>query len=220
MQDSLRNLLAPSNIYAIYSSLELLNAVLENTLDRKQLKQHCERSGRSKCAITKGMSTRSMNNSRLLSEPLKTLSTLERLLDTSSRKQSTIHLLVYLSTSGTIKERSKPLGRPSARSAHHLPGRSEPASRAQIFALDDQGPGGFDTFRSEFHRLHAVNLATRVPDAILPRELNGIVKGGIKNQTVLGLVGYIDSMRQTRMLRGRGPLKPWPTFSRRSAQKA
>ena len=62
--------------------------------------------------------------------------------------------------------------------------------REQIFALDDQGPGGFDTFRSEFHRLHAEILATRVPDAILPRELNGIVREGIKNQTVWGLVGY------------------------------
>ena len=62
--------------------------------------------------------------------------------------------------------------------------------REQIFALNDQGPGGFDTFRSEFHRLHAEILATRVPDAILPRELNGIVREGLKNQTVWGLVGY------------------------------
>ena len=62
--------------------------------------------------------------------------------------------------------------------------------REQIFALNDQGPGGFDTFRSEFHRLHAEILATRVPDAILPRELNGIVREGIKNQTVWGLIGY------------------------------
>ena len=40
MQDLLRNLLAPSSIYAIYSNLELLNAVLEKTLDHNQLKQH------------------------------------------------------------------------------------------------------------------------------------------------------------------------------------
>ena len=38
--------------------------------------------------------------------------------------------------------------------------------RDQIFALTDQGPGGFDTFRSEFHRLHAEIVATRVQDGL------------------------------------------------------
>ena len=48
--------------------------------------------------------------------------------------------------------------------------------RDQIFALTDQMPGGFDTFRSEFHRLHSEILATRVPDGIRDSELNGIVR--------------------------------------------
>ena len=62
--------------------------------------------------------------------------------------------------------------------------------RDQIFALSDQIPGGFDQFKSEFHRLHAEIVATRVPDAILPRELNGIVREGIRNRTVWAHVGY------------------------------
>ena len=45
-------------------------------------------------------------------------------------------------------------------------------------------PGGFDHFKSEFHRLHTEILATQVPDAITPRELNGIVREKIRNPTV------------------------------------
>ena len=52
--------------------------------------------------------------------------------------------------------------------------------RDQIFALNDEGPGGFDQFRADFHRLHTEILATRVPDAIQPRELNGIVRDGTR----------------------------------------
>ena len=62
--------------------------------------------------------------------------------------------------------------------------------RDQIFDLNDEGPGGFDAFRAEFHRLHTEILATRVPDAITPRELNGIVREGIRNPTVWALVGH------------------------------
>ena len=53
--------------------------------------------------------------------------------------------------------------------------------RDQINKLDDQGPGGFETFQSEFHRLHAEILATGVADAITDRELNEIVRDGMKN---------------------------------------
>ena len=60
--------------------------------------------------------------------------------------------------------------------------------RDQIFALNDEGPGGFDRFRADFHRLHTEILATRVPDAIQPRELNGIVRDGIRNPTIWALV--------------------------------
>ena len=60
--------------------------------------------------------------------------------------------------------------------------------RDQIFALNDEGPGGFDQFRADFHRLHTEILATRVPDAIQPRELNGIVRDGVRNPTVWALV--------------------------------
>ena len=60
--------------------------------------------------------------------------------------------------------------------------------RDQIFALSDDGPGGFDHFRSEFHRLHTEMLATNVPNAIEPRELNGIVRDGIRNPTIWALV--------------------------------
>ena len=67
--------------------------------------------------------------------------------------------------------------------------------REQIMALTDQVPGGFDTFKSEFHRLHAEIAATQVPQAITDRELNLIVRNGIKNPTVWGLVChniYVD----------------------------
>ena len=60
--------------------------------------------------------------------------------------------------------------------------------KEQIMALNDQIPGGFDQFKSEFHRLHTEILATNVPDAITPRELNGIVREGIKNPTVWAFV--------------------------------
>ena len=60
--------------------------------------------------------------------------------------------------------------------------------RDQIFAFNDKGPGGFDNFRSEFHRLHTEILATHVPNAIEPRELNGIVRDGIRNPTIWALV--------------------------------
>ena len=60
--------------------------------------------------------------------------------------------------------------------------------REQIFALNDQIPGGFDQFKSEFHRLHAEIVATRVPQAIADRELNGIVRDGIKNPAVWAFV--------------------------------
>ena len=60
----------------------------------------------------------------------------------------------------------------------------------QIRALNDQGPGGFDHFKSEFLRLHTEILATGVANAITPRELNGIVREGIQNPTVWQMVGY------------------------------
>ena len=62
--------------------------------------------------------------------------------------------------------------------------------RDQIFALNDQIPGGFDAFRSEFHRLHAEIVATRVPDGIREAELNGIVRDGLKNRMVWALIGF------------------------------
>ena len=39
--------------------------------------------------------------------------------------------------------------------------------KEQIMGLTDQIPGGFDQFKSEFHRLHTEILATNVPDAIM-----------------------------------------------------
>ena len=60
----------------------------------------------------------------------------------------------------------------------------------QIRALSDQIPGGFDQFKSEFLRLHTEIMATRVPDAITPRELNNIVREGIKNPMVCTHVAY------------------------------
>ena len=60
--------------------------------------------------------------------------------------------------------------------------------RDQIFALSDQAPGGFDTFRSEFHRLHAEIVATRVPEGIRDSELNGIVRDGIRNPVVWAFI--------------------------------
>lgn len=62
--------------------------------------------------------------------------------------------------------------------------------KQQIMALNDQIPGGFDQFKSEFHRLHTEILATQVPNAITPNELNAIVRQGIKNPAVWGFVGY------------------------------
>ena len=62
--------------------------------------------------------------------------------------------------------------------------------RDQIFALNDMIPGGFDAFKSEFHRLHAEIMATRIPNAITTRELNGIVRDGIKNPVVWGFIGH------------------------------
>ena len=60
----------------------------------------------------------------------------------------------------------------------------------QIRALNDQIPGGFDQFKSEFLRLHTEIMATRVADAITPRELNNIVREGIKNPMVCTHVAY------------------------------
>ena len=60
----------------------------------------------------------------------------------------------------------------------------------QIRALNDQGPGGFDQFKSDFLRLHTEILATGVANAITPRELNGIVREGIRNPTVWQMVGH------------------------------
>ena len=60
--------------------------------------------------------------------------------------------------------------------------------RDKTLALTDEAPGGFDFFKSEFHRLHAEIVATRVPQAITDRELNGIVRDGIKNPMVWGFV--------------------------------
>ena len=54
----------------------------------------------------------------------------------------------------------------------------------QIMKLNDQGPGGFDAFKAEFHRLHAEIMATGVTDAVTERELNDIVREGIKNPFV------------------------------------
>ena len=56
--------------------------------------------------------------------------------------------------------------------------------RDQIYKLSDEGPGGFENFRSEFHRLHTEITATGVVEAITNRELNEIVRDGIKNQLV------------------------------------
>ena len=56
--------------------------------------------------------------------------------------------------------------------------------RDQIYKLTDEGPGGFENFRSEFHRLHTEITATGVVEAITNRELNEIVRDGIKNQFV------------------------------------
>ena len=76
--------------------------------------------------------------------------------------------------------------------------------RDQIFAQNDEGPGGFDQFRADFHCLHTEILATRVPDAIPPRELNGIVRDGIDpnatwEQTFKALAGLLTLYRQKAM---------------------
>ena len=62
--------------------------------------------------------------------------------------------------------------------------------RDQIHKLTDDGPGGFETFRSEFHRLHTEIMATGVADAITARELNEIVRDGIKNQFIWVSICY------------------------------
>ena len=79
---------------------------------------------------------------------------------------------------GILSERSVRAGKPLSQ------------LRDQIFALNDQFPGGFDAFRSEFHRLHAEIVATRVPDGIPEAELNGIVRDGLKNRMVWALIGF------------------------------
>ena len=56
--------------------------------------------------------------------------------------------------------------------------------KEQISKLTDEGKGGFDGFRAEFHRLHAEITATGVQDAITARELNEIVRDGIKNKLI------------------------------------
>ena len=56
--------------------------------------------------------------------------------------------------------------------------------KEQISKLTDEGKGGFDHFRAEFHRLHAEIMATGVSDAITDRELNEIVRDGIKNKLI------------------------------------
>ena len=56
--------------------------------------------------------------------------------------------------------------------------------RDQIYKLTDEGPGGFENFRSEFHRLHTEITATGVVEAITNRELNVMNRDGIKNQFV------------------------------------
>ena len=73
--------------------------------------------------------------------------------------------------------------------------------KEQIMGLNDQTPDGFDQFKSEFHRLHTEILATNVPDAITPRELNGIVREGIKNPTVWAFACH-DTYRNN-------PNAPW-----------
>ena len=60
----------------------------------------------------------------------------------------------------------------------------------QISKLTDEGQGGFEQFQSEFHRLHAEIMATGVDDAVTERELNEIVRDGIKNHFVWVNVCY------------------------------
>ena len=60
----------------------------------------------------------------------------------------------------------------------------------QLSKLTDEGPGGFENFQSEFHRLHAEIMATGVDDAVTERELNDIVRDGIKNQFIWVNVCY------------------------------
>ena len=56
--------------------------------------------------------------------------------------------------------------------------------KEQISRLTDEGKGGFEHFRAEFHRLHSEITATGIPDAITDRELNEIVRDGIKNKVI------------------------------------
>ena len=60
----------------------------------------------------------------------------------------------------------------------------------QLSKLTDEGQGGFENFQSEFHRLHAEIMATGVDDAVTERELNDIVRDGIKNHFVWVNVCY------------------------------
>ena len=60
----------------------------------------------------------------------------------------------------------------------------------QLSKLTDEGPGGFENFQSEFHRLHAEIMATGVDDAVTERERNDIVRDGIKNQFIWVNVCY------------------------------
>ena len=54
----------------------------------------------------------------------------------------------------------------------------------QLSKLTEEGQGGFENFQSEFHRLHAEIMATGADDAVTERELNDIVRDGIKNHFV------------------------------------
>ena len=69
----------------------------------------------------------------------------------------------------------------------------------QLSKLTDEGRGGFENFKSEFHRPHAEIMATEVNDAATERELNDaaterelndIVRDGIKNQFIWVNVCY------------------------------
>ena len=56
--------------------------------------------------------------------------------------------------------------------------------KEQIMSLSDQMAGGFDQFKAEFHRLHAEILA------IIPRELNGVVRERESGILPSGLYDY------------------------------
>ena len=75
--------------------------------------------------------------------------------------------------------------------------------KEQISKLTDEGRGGFDEFRAEFHRLHAEITATGVHDAITTRELNEIVRDGIKNKVIW--------MNVCHSIYSSDPNAPWET---------